>query len=232
MIVIFKDAPQKFILSVMNGFQGIFTVSCIVEEGTAFTLTGERCHGAHLSHHEGGHKFVRSDAVDILFVVYFENFSDVIESVGSVVGKRIDSGVIVLIPKLSGYEFKVVFESKVLGLFADDFLKSFDASDCHLNSYHHVKDEIPVLISYKDHVSFCIFNAFVNIFGRIFLFVAFKLCFFFKFLANVLIDGLCLLHHLLYFLFNKLQLFLEACNLAIFVVFFNVYFVFLDQKIG
>jgi len=50
-------------------------------------LACQRGHRADLTHHQRGHQFVRANAVDVIFIIDFEYFTDMIESVGSIVSE-------------------------------------------------------------------------------------------------------------------------------------------------
>jgi hypothetical protein len=88
-VVVFEDGPQKLILPIAYGLEHILPIGSVVEEGATLALTGQRGHRAHLAHHQRGHQFVGTDAVDVLLVVDFEYFADVVEGVGGVVGEGV-----------------------------------------------------------------------------------------------------------------------------------------------
>lgn len=164
-IVIFKNTPQKLILSVVDSLEGILTVGRVVEERTAFALTGQGSHRTDLPHHQRCHQLVWTDRVYVVFVVDFEYLTDVVESVRSVVSERKNRRVVILIliPKFPGNQFKTVLQPKIFGLFADDFLKPFDAPDCHLYADHHVEHQVPILVANEHHISFIVADALMDI---------------------------------------------------------------------
>lgn len=131
-----------------------------------------------------------------------------VEGIRRIVCKRTDSRMIIFISESSRDQLKTIFQPKILRFFANYFLKSFAATHCDLNAYHHVENQIPILITDENHVPLSIFDTFMNIFGCTLILGPFKLRFFLKLLFDDLVDIFGLLYNLVYFFFNELEFFL------------------------
>ena len=125
-----------------------------------------------------------------------------------------------VISKSTWNQLEAVFETEIFGLLADDFLQSFNASDCHLNTNHHVEYHVPVLISNENHASLCIFYPFVYILEGIFRFFNFEVEFL-HFLFYVLVNSFGLADYLINLFLNKLELFLKSQNSTILIHLFE-----------
>jgi hypothetical protein len=77
----------------------------------------------------------------------------VVKSIGGVVGKITDTGEGGVITESSGDELEVVFEGEVFGLLVDHLLVATDTTNSHLKTDHHVKDEVPIIVTDEDHIT-------------------------------------------------------------------------------
>lgn len=89
-VVVLKNSPQKFILSILDSFKHVFTIGSVIKEGAAFTLTSQRGHRVDFTHHQRSHQSVRPDAANVILVINFEQFSYMVEGIGSVISKGIN----------------------------------------------------------------------------------------------------------------------------------------------
>ena len=111
-----------------------------------------------------------------------------VESVGSIVSKRVNCCMVVIISKSTRNQLKAILQIEVFGFLANDLLETFDTPNCHLNSDHHVEDHVPVIISNKDHLSFSFLDSFVNVLES-FLLLSILEVSLFHFLLNIVVDS-------------------------------------------
>ena len=89
-VVVLEDASQEFILAALDCFEHVLPISRVVKERSTLTLTGQRSHRAHFAHHKRCHESVGTNTADVVLIVDFEQLSDMIESVGGIVGEHVD----------------------------------------------------------------------------------------------------------------------------------------------
>ena len=169
-VVIFEDGSEELILFVTDCLQHVLSISCVIKERPTFALTGQGSHWVDLAQHQRGHKSIRTDTHDIVFILDIENFPYVVECVRCVVCERVDGRLVLFASKSSRDQLKIVLEFEVFGLFINHLLVPSYASYCHLNTNHHVQYHVPVIIPKKYHVSFSSFYLFMHILYR-FLFL-------------------------------------------------------------
>ncbi len=70
-----------------------------------------------------------------------------VEGIGGVVSEGVDGGGVLLIAEPSWNQFEVVFEFEVFGLLVNHLLEAPYRPHCHLDPDHHVKHQVPVVVS-------------------------------------------------------------------------------------
>ena len=139
-VVVFQNGPEELVLPILNGFEHVLAISCVVEERATFALTREGSHGVDLAHHEGCHQLIGPYTLNVFLIVDVEDLSDVVEGLWGIVSEATNLRDIFFITESPGHQFEVVFEVEVFGFFVDHFLVASDTSHCHLDAYHHVED--------------------------------------------------------------------------------------------
>lgn len=128
----------------------------MVKERTALSLTYKFLKGGHFTHNKRRHHFIRSYRVNILFIPNSINFPDMIENIRCIISKSIKN---VCLTKMTVIHFKCVFKIEILRLFENDFLKSTDTTNRHLNTNHDLQHQIEIFISKKNF--FVVFSSFL-----------------------------------------------------------------------
>ena len=152
-----------------------------------------------------------------------------IEGIGSVVREGIDCWV-VIISEPSGNQFEAIFQTEVFWFLAYYFLESLYASHCHLNAYHHVENQIPILVSNEHHWSLGIFYSSVHVLESIFRFFNLEIKFL-HFLFQRFVYMLGLPNNFINFLFNKLQFLFQSLNSTVLIQIFKLIFLIFVSKV-
>ena len=136
----------------------------------------------------------------------------------------------VVISEPSGDQFETILQVEVFWLLAYDFLEPLYASHCHLDAYHHVEDQIPILVSDEHHRSLGVFYSFVHVLESVFWFFYLEIKFL-HFLLQRLVNVLGLPNNFINFFFNKLQFFLQSLNSTVLIQIFQLIFLILVAKV-